>query len=101
MTPLMNDTKWDEIRLAMHDYDGLIHWRTKDVENGFIASWDAEWFHHFRLGGYKSIKWLDIRLNEDNTSYVMTKLKEIHVPGEIDGNVVRVYGYKDGFVDYI
>jgi hypothetical protein len=85
----------------MYDYDGLIHWRTKDLENGFIARWDAEWFHHFRLGNYKPIEWLEICLNEDNNSYVMTKLKEIHVPGEIDGNVVRVYGYKDGFVDYI
>jgi hypothetical protein len=101
MTPLMNDTKWDEIRLAMYDYDGLIHWRTKDLENGFIARWDAEWFHHFRLGGYKCIEWLEIRLNKNNTSYVMTKVKEIHVPGEINGNVVRVYGYKDGFVNYI
>jgi hypothetical protein len=101
MTPLMNDSKWDEIRLAMYDYDGLIQWRTKDVENGYIAQWDTDWFHHFRLGGYKPIEWLEISLNEDNTAYVMTKLKEIHVPGEIDGNVVRVYGYKDGFVDYI
>jgi hypothetical protein len=101
MSPLMNNTKWDEIRLAMDDYHGLIYWRTKDVETRHLCDWDPEWFHHFRIGGYESIEWLEIRLDGENTSYVITKLKEIHVPGEIDGNVVRVYGYKDEFVDYI
>jgi hypothetical protein len=52
--------------------------------------------------GYDWVGWLEIRLDDDEIkSYVISKLKEIHVPGEIDGNVVRVYGYKDGFVDYI
>jgi hypothetical protein len=101
MTPLMNDTKWEEIRLAMYDYDGVIHWRIKNVDNGYISQWDGEWFYHFRIGGYTCIEWLEIRLTDDNASYVIAKLKDIHVPGEIDGNVVRVYGYKDGFVDYI
>lgn len=35
MTPLMNNTKWDEIRLAMYDYPGV------HVENEV----DGEWLH--------------------------------------------------------
>ncbi|MFH5186347.1 DUF6678 family protein [Paenibacillus sp. TAB 01] len=101
MSPLMNNTKWDEIRLAMSVFEGAIHWRTKDAESGYISRWDAEWFHHFRIGNYKYIEWLEICLTNDNTSYVISKLKEIRVPGEIDGDVLRVYGYKDGFVDFI
>ncbi|TCM89718.1 hypothetical protein EV294_1115 [Paenibacillus sp. BK033] len=101
MIPLMNDTKWDEIREAMLDSDRTIRWRTKDNENGYIAHWDADWFYHFRQGRYKTIEWLEISLTEENIAYVMTKLKEIHVPGEVDGNVARVYGYKEGFVNYI
>lgn len=101
MTPLMNDTKWEEIRQAMYDYDGVIRWRIKNVDNGYISQWDGEWFYHFRNSGYTCIEWLEILLTDGNTLYVKTKLKDIHVPGEVDGNIVRVYGHKDGFVDYI
>lgn len=72
------------------------------MANGYICPWDGEWYYHFRVDGYEGIEWLEIRLADDDiTSYVISKLKEIHVPGEIDGKVVRVYGYNDGFVDYI
>lgn len=102
MTPLMNDTKWNEIRLAMYQYPKRIVWRTKSLTSGYICQWDGEWYYHFSEGGYDWVEWLEIRLDDDDIkSYVISKLKEIHVPGEIDGNVVRVYGHKDGFVDYI
>ncbi|WP_286133961.1 hypothetical protein [Bacillus sp. AFS053548] len=39
---VMNDTKWDEIRLAIYDYSNNRQWRTKDIENGFICPWDGE-----------------------------------------------------------
>lgn len=102
MTPLMNNTKWEKIRLAMRDHPKGIMWRTKSMDNGYICPWDCEWHYHFRDGGYEGIEWLEIQLEDDEiASYVVSKLKEMRVPGEIDGDVVRVYGYKDGFVDYI
>nr|GEU28042.1 hypothetical protein [Tanacetum cinerariifolium] len=63
MLPLMNDTKWDELRLAMYELGPLSpKWRTLDVENGHLSEWDGEWFYHFRNGGYKFIKWVEIAI---------------------------------------
>jgi hypothetical protein len=57
---LMNDTKWEEIRLAMYYYPNNQLWRTKDIETGFVCTWDGDWFYHFKLGEYKYIEWLEI-----------------------------------------
>lgn len=44
---VMNDTKWEEIRLSMYDYPNSNNqWRTKDIETRFISTWDGEWFYH-------------------------------------------------------
>jgi hypothetical protein len=92
--PVMNDTKWEEIRLAMYDYPNNRQWRTKDIENGYICPWDGEWFYHFRNGGYKSIQWLEIKAEtEEIRNDILEILKSIHVPGEVFDDVIRVYGY--------
>ncbi|MCM3743213.1 hypothetical protein M3193_03575 [Sporosarcina luteola] len=41
---LMNDTKWEEIWLAMIDIPELIYWRQKDIETNYICEWDANGF---------------------------------------------------------
>lgn len=57
MHPLMNDTKWDELRLAMYGLKGVAsRWRTLDVESGYLSVWDRDWYYHFRNGGYKFIQ---------------------------------------------
>ena len=91
----MNDTKWDEVRLTMYSL-GDTHpaWRTKDVESGFVSSWDGEWFHHFRQGGYKTIAWVEIQiLSPMQDASVLTALKRIHVPGEKTTDGYRILGY--------
>jgi len=100
---LMNNTKWDELRIAMYEFPQTLMWRTKDIENGYISEWDGEWYYHFRAGGYKTIEWVEILIdNEQTKQEIIEILKMIHVPGEVEETIIRVYGYtKDKFVDYI
>lgn len=101
---VMNDTKWEEIRLAMYDYPTNPQWRTKDIESGYICPWDGEWFYHFKLGGYKTIEWLEIKAEtEEIRNDVLKILKAIHVPGAVFDDVIKVYGYVEvgKSVDYI
>lgn len=92
---LMNDTKWDEIRLGMCELGELSpKWRTKDAENGYICPWDREWFYHFRNGCYQSIEWLEISCDSPaQVAAVGAVLQRIGVPGEQVGNVFHVLGY--------
>jgi len=91
----MNDTKWDELRLAMY---GLSQpkpkWRTKDLETGFISPWDGEWFYHFRIGGYATIEWVEIRCQTPaQRTAVERELVRVHVPVESTDDGFRVYGF--------
>jgi hypothetical protein len=94
MNPVMNDTKWDELRLAMYGLGDLSpRWRTRDV-SGSIAPWDGEWYYHFRAGGYASIEWVEIRVTSPaQEAAVLSILRAVHVPGERVEQGFRVYGY--------
>jgi hypothetical protein len=100
----MNDTKWDELRLAMYNLGELgPDWRTKDV-SGYLSSWDGDWFYHFREGGYASIEWVDIRVSSPEQEVaVLALLQRIHLPGHRVEAGFRIYGYaQDGVgIDYI
>lgn len=98
MFPVMNDTKWDEIRLAMYNLGDLRpRWRTKDV-NGYVCQWNGEWFYHFREGGYSTIEWVEIETSSaDQDAAVLESLRKIHLPGHRIDQGFRVYGYvQDG-----
>ncbi len=100
----MNDTKWDELRLAMYGL-GDMHptWRTKDL-SGYICPWDGEWFYHFRTGSYGTVEWVEIRVGTpEQDAAVYEALRQIHVPGHRIEGGFRVYGYtRDGqAVDYL
>jgi hypothetical protein len=101
----MNDTKWEELRLAMYSLGDLNpKWRTKDVETGFIPEWDGEWFYHFRSGGYECIEWVEITVTSPaQDDAVLRALRSIHVPGEKTEYGYRVFGYTEPgkAVDYI
>ena len=90
----MNDTKWDELRLAMyHLGDRHPRWRTKDI-SGYVSDWDGEWFYHFRQGGYLTIEWVEIQVSwPDQDAAVLELLQQIHVPGHRIENGFRVYGF--------
>ncbi|MEN3930581.1 DUF6678 family protein [Microvirga sp. W0021] len=91
----MNNTKWDELRLAMYNLTDLSPmWRTLDTEKDYLSPWDGEWFYHFRNGGYEFIKWVEIEvLTAQQEQAVLAQLKKIHVPGERTENGFRVFGY--------
>ena len=58
----MNNTKWDELRLAMYKLrERSPRFRTKDL-TGYLSEWDREWFYHFRGSGYVSIEWVEIEV---------------------------------------
>ena len=94
LIPLMNDTKWDELRLAMHTLDPSPRWRTKDIESGYESDWDNEWFYHFCAGGYVTIEWVEIEArSEQEWQMVFQALQEVRVPGERTENGFRIRGY--------
>jgi hypothetical protein len=99
----MNNTKWDELRLAMHALDRRPLWRCKDV-NDHYTDGDREWFDHFQLGGYASILYVDITADEPtHREAIRAALKAIHLPGEETEAGFRVFGYgqKGQILDYL
>lgn len=53
---LMNNTKWDEIRLSMYNSSISVRWRTKYSDSNFVSPWNGEWYYHFHEGGYTDIE---------------------------------------------
>jgi len=103
--PVMNGTKWNELRLAMYELGSQSpKWRTKDLENSYVSDWDGDWFYHLSIGGYETIEWLDIRVeNPTQRDVVHRELAKIHVPGEASAYGYRVFGHvlEGQAVDYI
>lgn len=94
----MNNTKWEELRLAMHGLGDLRpQWRLRSLGSGSLSPWDGDWYYHFRLGDYNTIEWLEIKItSSDQDAAVLTALKFIHVPGHRTDQGFRVYGYASG-----
>lgn len=92
---IMNNTKWNELRLGMYDLGELSPvWKTKDIETGYISEWDRCWFYHFRIGGYKTIEWVEIKIeNEPQRAAVINVLKEYYIPYEKSDLGYKIYGY--------
>lgn len=102
---VMNDTKWEELRLAMHALDSLRpRFQIKDRDAESPAAWDGEWFYHFREQSYDSIQWVDIEtLTPEQRAAVRECLRAIHVPGVETKIGFRVFGWVSpgAPVDYI
>lgn len=95
MLPILNNTKWDELRLAMYGLEMPPLWRTKDVASGYICPWDGEWFYRFRADGYETIEWVEIQIRSDEQRLAVEAiLKAIHLPGERTDLGFKVYGYQ-------
>lgn len=52
------------------------------------------------MEGSKEIDWLRITLTPENREFVLKNLRAIHVPGEVVGDSVYVYGHRTD-VDYL
>ena len=93
--PCMNDTKWEELRLAMHELGPLgPRYRVRNIDSGFVSDWDGEWFYHFRVGSHAKIEWVDLRVSAgEQEDAVLQALRRIHVPGCRTEDGFKVYGY--------
>ena len=60
-------------------------------------------FFHFKLGGYTTIEWLEIKVDNDEIKNDLVNIfNKVHVPGEVLNDKIKIYGYiKDRFMDYI
>jgi hypothetical protein len=90
---VMDNTKWDELRLAMYAIKPTPRYRCMMI-NGHYSREDAEWFYHFREGGYEDIQYVDIFAeSQPLREQISSALKKIHLPGEETGDGFRVHGY--------
>lgn len=99
----MNNTKWNEIRMAMVSIESSPLWKITFL-NGYESAVDGEWFYHFCEGGYLDIKYLDIMTNSvEQHTMVGTILLAIHLPGVEVSTGYRIWGYADSvsYVDYL
>lgn len=99
----MNNTKWNEIRVAMFSMESPPSWKITCL-NGYESTADSEWFYHFSEGGYLDIQHLDILTNSvAQHAMVGTILRAIHLPGIEFKSGYRILGYADAVsnVDYL
>lgn len=104
MNPVMNDTKWEELRTAMCVLPDAPRWRNRIVDTGYESPWNGEWFHHFLEGGYADVEWVEIKVSSPmQEAVVLAALREIHLPGHRTDHGFKIYGYlKPGqSLDYI
>jgi hypothetical protein len=93
--PVMNNTKWNELRLAMYTTEPAPRWSTL-CQNGYRSAPGREWYYHFRDGGYDDIVYVDIFADDrEHRERIRTAIKRIHVPGEETDDGFRVYGYAE------
>jgi hypothetical protein len=101
--PVMNNTKWNELRLAMYSTDPAPRWSTL-CQNGHRSAPDREWYYHFRDGGYEDIVHVDIFADDlEHRERIKMAIKRIHLPGEETDDGFRIYGYAEQgqTVDYL
>ncbi|WP_050629804.1 DUF6678 family protein [Bradyrhizobium viridifuturi] len=99
----MNDTKWNELRLAMDAIEPSPLWSTL-VTNGCRAAKDRDWYYHFRNGGYEDIIPVDIFAEgAEHRERILAAIKQIHLPGEVTDDGFRIYGYAEPgqAIDYL
>lgn len=105
----MNDTKWKEIFEAFYygiecsDDPALsrlsVCWSTTMTDGSVYR--DCTWTHFGCSMEYnREIVSLKIELTAENRQIVLDILRKIHVPGEVFGDCVIVYGYRMD-VDYV
>ena len=93
--PLMNNTKWNELRLAMYGAAPAPRWSIL-CRNGHRSPPDREWYYHFREGGYEDIVHVDIFADDrEHRERIRMALKRIHMPGEETDDGFRIYGYAE------
>jgi len=99
----MNNTKWNEIRVAMVCMASPPSWKITFL-NVYESTVDGEWFYHFSEGGYLDIQYLDTLTNSvAQHAMVGTILRAIHLPGIESESGYRIFEYADAisYMDYL
>jgi hypothetical protein len=105
MIGVMNNTKWEELRVAMYEL-GPLHpqFRIKDCDREEPWPWDGEWFYHFRQRDYDAIEHVELRVcSAGQREAVRERLRAIHLPGVETDDGFCIYGWiRSGqSVDYL
>lgn len=105
MIGVMNNMKWEELRVAMYEL-GRLHpqFRVKDRDREEPWPWDGEWYYHFRLRDYDAIEHVDLKVRSpEQRDAVRKRLRAINLPGVETDDGFRIIGWiKSGeFVDYL
>ncbi len=112
--PVLNYTKWNELRLAMHALPFHVSFRFKVLGMNWVTNWDADWLHHFRWGGdvtrksgvrflyvhdqsrnLYDIEWAELHFDEANIGQVLATLAGLSIPYEPSDNGLKVFGHID------
>ena len=104
MSPIMNNTKWEELRLGMYGLGTLSpRFRVRNMHSGDVSAWDEEWFYHF-YGRHEEDEWVEISVtSEAQREAVLRVLRSVHVPGVTTGTGFKIFGYLplDTHVEYL
>jgi hypothetical protein len=93
LTSAANDTRWEELRLAMYGMTPSPQFRCMNL-SGYYSAADDEWYYHFRDGGYEGIEFIDILPRTDaDRPEILSHLKSIGLAGHSTEDGFRVYGY--------
>jgi Family of unknown function (DUF6678) len=97
---VMNNTKWQELRLGILQSNTRIWFRGKNLDSEAIGQWDCEWYHHFDLGGHEATEWYELRADTDEGKRAIEAvLRTYHIPVEMRDGIYRIYGYVDDTSD--
>lgn len=94
MSPVMNNTKWEELRLGMSGLGTLSpRFRVCNLHSGYVSAWDGEWFHHF-YGHHEKDEWVEISVTSAaQYEAVLRVLRSVHVPGITTETGFKIFGY--------
>jgi hypothetical protein len=94
LVPLMNDTKWAELREAMLEIEPTPRWSAVCAPTGWRSDPDMEWYYHFRQGPYSEYLSVDVLIaGPAQRDQVRAALRKIHLPGEEIEQGFRILGY--------
>ena len=103
LTGSANNTKWTKLLDAMRTREGIVpQYRYRTID-GFLSSWDGEWWYHVPLP-MMMVKWFEISLTQDSTTkgvlrskesceWVLKLLDDIRFDYEVIDGVARIFGY--------
>ena len=94
MSPVMNNTKWEELRLGMIGLGTQSpRFRVRNLHSGYVSAWDGEWFHHF-YGHHEEDEWVEISVTSAaQHEAVLRVISSVHVPGVTTETGFKIFGY--------